>query len=30
MFDESVNPQPYVDLHAPEVMAPIPEVVAPE
>ncbi|GJU25235.1 retrovirus-related pol polyprotein from transposon TNT 1-94 [Tanacetum coccineum] len=30
MFDESLNPQPYVDLHAPEVMAPIPEVVAHE
>ncbi|GJU17001.1 retrovirus-related pol polyprotein from transposon TNT 1-94 [Tanacetum coccineum] len=30
MFDESLNPQPYVDLHAPEVIAPIPEVVAPE
>ncbi|GJR27619.1 putative ribonuclease H-like domain-containing protein [Tanacetum coccineum] len=30
MFDESLNPQPYVDLHAPEVIAPIPEAVAPE
>ncbi|GJV80166.1 retrovirus-related pol polyprotein from transposon TNT 1-94 [Tanacetum coccineum] len=30
MFDESLNPQPYVDLHAPEVIATIPEVVAPE
>ncbi|GJV36730.1 hypothetical protein Tco_1409207 [Tanacetum coccineum] len=30
MFDESLNPQPYVDLQAPEVIAPIPEVVAPE
>ncbi|GJV14797.1 retrovirus-related pol polyprotein from transposon TNT 1-94 [Tanacetum coccineum] len=28
MFDESLNPQPYVDLQAPEVIAPIPEVVA--
>ncbi|GJT44329.1 retrovirus-related pol polyprotein from transposon TNT 1-94 [Tanacetum coccineum] len=30
MFDESLNPAPYVDLQAPEVIAPIPEVVAPE
>ncbi|GJR69104.1 retrovirus-related pol polyprotein from transposon TNT 1-94 [Tanacetum coccineum] len=30
MFDESLNPPPYVDLQAPEVTAPIPEVVAPE
>ncbi|GKC42516.1 retrovirus-related pol polyprotein from transposon TNT 1-94, partial [Tanacetum coccineum] len=30
MFDESLNPQPYVDIQAPEVIAPIPEVVAPE
>ncbi|GJS93131.1 hypothetical protein Tco_0800099 [Tanacetum coccineum] len=30
MFDESLNPPPYVDLQAPEVFAPIPEVVAPE
>ncbi|GJX17496.1 putative ribonuclease H-like domain-containing protein [Tanacetum coccineum] len=30
MFDESLNPQPYVDLQAPEVIAPIPEVVAHE
>ncbi|GKF01500.1 hypothetical protein Tco_0028423 [Tanacetum coccineum] len=30
MFDKSVNPPPYVDLQAPEVIAPIPEVVAPE
>ncbi|GJT72520.1 putative ribonuclease H-like domain-containing protein [Tanacetum coccineum] len=30
MFDESLNPPPYVDLHAPEVIAPIPEVVAHE
>ncbi|GJX32797.1 hypothetical protein Tco_0242652 [Tanacetum coccineum] len=30
MFDESLNPQPYVDLHAPEVIATIPKVVAPE
>ncbi|GJY74092.1 retrovirus-related pol polyprotein from transposon TNT 1-94 [Tanacetum coccineum] len=29
MFDESLNPPPYVDLQAPEVIAPIPEVVAP-
>ncbi|GJW45082.1 hypothetical protein Tco_0073881 [Tanacetum coccineum] len=29
MFDESLNPLPYVDLQAPEVIAPIPEVVAP-
>ncbi|GJR94584.1 retrovirus-related pol polyprotein from transposon TNT 1-94 [Tanacetum coccineum] len=28
MFDESLNPQSYVDLQAPEVIAPIPEVVA--
>ncbi|GJY06671.1 hypothetical protein Tco_0373725 [Tanacetum coccineum] len=30
MFDESLNPPPYVDLQALEVIAPIPEVVAPE
>ncbi|GKD03551.1 retrovirus-related pol polyprotein from transposon TNT 1-94, partial [Tanacetum coccineum] len=30
MFDESLNPPHYVDLQAPEVNAPIPEVVAPE
>ncbi|GJT68566.1 retrovirus-related pol polyprotein from transposon TNT 1-94 [Tanacetum coccineum] len=30
MFDESLNPPPYVDLQASEVIAPIPEVVAPE
>ncbi|GJR00380.1 retrovirus-related pol polyprotein from transposon TNT 1-94 [Tanacetum coccineum] len=30
MFDESLNPPPYVDLQAPEVTAPIPEVVTPE
>ncbi|GJZ01510.1 integrase, catalytic region, zinc finger, CCHC-type containing protein [Tanacetum coccineum] len=30
MFDESLNPQPYVDLQAPEVIAPIHEVVARE
>ncbi|GJT52474.1 retrovirus-related pol polyprotein from transposon TNT 1-94 [Tanacetum coccineum] len=30
MFDELLNPPPYVDLQAPEVIAPIPEVVAPE
>ncbi|GJV24075.1 retrovirus-related pol polyprotein from transposon TNT 1-94 [Tanacetum coccineum] len=30
MFDESLNPLPYVDLQAPEVIAPIPEVVAHE
>ncbi|GKF68700.1 hypothetical protein Tco_0198379, partial [Tanacetum coccineum] len=30
MFDESLNPPPYFDLQAPEVIAPIPEVVAPE
>ncbi|GJV63367.1 putative ribonuclease H-like domain-containing protein [Tanacetum coccineum] len=30
MFDESLNPQPYVDLQAPEVIAPIPEGVAHE
>ncbi|GJS44624.1 retrovirus-related pol polyprotein from transposon TNT 1-94 [Tanacetum coccineum] len=29
MFDESLNPPPYVDLQSPEVIAPIPEVVAP-
>ncbi|GJR50943.1 hypothetical protein Tco_1401464 [Tanacetum coccineum] len=29
MFDESLNPPPYVDLQAPEVTAPIPKVVAP-
>ncbi|GJU89976.1 hypothetical protein Tco_1302399 [Tanacetum coccineum] len=29
MFDESLNPPPYVDLQAPEVIAIIPEVVAP-
>ncbi|GJS62063.1 retrovirus-related pol polyprotein from transposon TNT 1-94 [Tanacetum coccineum] len=29
MFDESLNPPPYVDLQAPEVIALIPEVVAP-
>ncbi|GJS67519.1 hypothetical protein Tco_0682083 [Tanacetum coccineum] len=29
MFDESLNPPPYVDLQAPKVIAPIPEVVAP-
>ncbi|GJZ28017.1 retrovirus-related pol polyprotein from transposon TNT 1-94, partial [Tanacetum coccineum] len=28
MFDETLNPPPYVDLQAPEVIAPIPEVVA--
>ncbi|GJR45690.1 hypothetical protein Tco_1313793 [Tanacetum coccineum] len=28
MFDESLNPPPYVDLHAPKVIALIPEVVA--
>ncbi|GJR50945.1 hypothetical protein Tco_1401466 [Tanacetum coccineum] len=27
MFDELLNPPPYVDLQAPEVIAPIPEVV---
>ncbi|GKG20281.1 hypothetical protein Tco_0380082, partial [Tanacetum coccineum] len=27
---ESLNPQPYVDLQAPEVIAPIPKVVAHE
>ncbi|GJV03702.1 hypothetical protein Tco_1337271 [Tanacetum coccineum] len=27
MFDESLNPQPYVDLQVPKVIAPIPEVV---
>ncbi|GJY45277.1 hypothetical protein Tco_0434340 [Tanacetum coccineum] len=30
MFDKSLNPPPYVDLQAPEVIAPIPEVVSPE
>ncbi|GKG17490.1 hypothetical protein Tco_0362447, partial [Tanacetum coccineum] len=30
MFDESLNPLTYVDLQAPEVIAPIPEAVAPE
>ncbi|GKF83362.1 hypothetical protein Tco_0245018 [Tanacetum coccineum] len=30
MFDESLNPLPYVDLQAPEVIAPIPAVVAPK
>ncbi|GJS32822.1 putative reverse transcriptase domain-containing protein [Tanacetum coccineum] len=30
MFDESLNPPTNVDLHAPEVIAPIPEAVAPE
>ncbi|GJX02460.1 retrovirus-related pol polyprotein from transposon TNT 1-94 [Tanacetum coccineum] len=30
MFDESLNPPTYVDLQAPEVIAPIPEAVAPE
>ncbi|GJV53978.1 retrovirus-related pol polyprotein from transposon TNT 1-94 [Tanacetum coccineum] len=30
MFDESLNPPPYVNLQAPEVVAPIHEVVAPE
>ncbi|GKG55453.1 hypothetical protein Tco_0572093, partial [Tanacetum coccineum] len=30
MFDESLNPPPYVDLQAPEVFPPIPEAVAPE
>ncbi|GJZ70768.1 putative ribonuclease H-like domain-containing protein, partial [Tanacetum coccineum] len=30
MFDEPLNPRPYVDLQAPEVIAPIPEAVAPE
>ncbi|GJS27015.1 retrovirus-related pol polyprotein from transposon TNT 1-94 [Tanacetum coccineum] len=30
MFDESLNPPPYVDFHAPEVIAPILEVVTPE
>ncbi|GJZ03416.1 retrovirus-related pol polyprotein from transposon TNT 1-94 [Tanacetum coccineum] len=30
MFDESLNPPPYVDLQAPEVIAHIPELVAPE
>ncbi|GJW98663.1 hypothetical protein Tco_0180471, partial [Tanacetum coccineum] len=29
MFDASLNPLSYVDLKAPEVIAPIPEVVAP-
>ncbi|GKC92892.1 hypothetical protein Tco_1158334, partial [Tanacetum coccineum] len=30
MFDESLNSQPYVELQAPEVIAPIHEVVAHE
>ncbi|GKF51233.1 retrovirus-related pol polyprotein from transposon TNT 1-94 [Tanacetum coccineum] len=30
MFDESLNPPPYVNLQAPEVIAPIPEAAAPE
>ncbi|GKA98767.1 retrovirus-related pol polyprotein from transposon TNT 1-94 [Tanacetum coccineum] len=30
LFDESLKPPPYVNLQAPEVIAPIPEVVAPE
>ncbi|GKE30205.1 putative reverse transcriptase domain-containing protein, partial [Tanacetum coccineum] len=30
LFDESLSPPPNVDLHAPEVIAPIPEAVAPE
>ncbi|GJS14324.1 retrovirus-related pol polyprotein from transposon TNT 1-94 [Tanacetum coccineum] len=30
MFDESLNPSPYVDLQAPKVIAPIPKVVAHE
>ncbi|GJX13827.1 retrovirus-related pol polyprotein from transposon TNT 1-94 [Tanacetum coccineum] len=30
MFDESLNPSVNVDIHAPEVIAPIPEAVAPE
>ncbi|GKG30008.1 hypothetical protein Tco_0419906 [Tanacetum coccineum] len=30
MFDESLNSPPYVDLQAPEVIAPIPEAVTPE
>ncbi|GKF42903.1 hypothetical protein Tco_0126245 [Tanacetum coccineum] len=30
MFDESLNPSLNVDIHAPEVIAPIPEAVAPE
>ncbi|GJX31341.1 hypothetical protein Tco_0241196 [Tanacetum coccineum] len=30
MFDGSLNPPPYVNLQTPEVIAPIPEVVAPE
>ncbi|GJZ80714.1 hypothetical protein Tco_0645708 [Tanacetum coccineum] len=30
MFDESLNPPTNVDLQAPEVIAPIPEAVAPE
>ncbi|GKC96462.1 retrovirus-related pol polyprotein from transposon TNT 1-94, partial [Tanacetum coccineum] len=29
MFDESLNPQPYADLQAPEVIALIPEAVSP-
>ncbi|GKG03328.1 hypothetical protein Tco_0310964, partial [Tanacetum coccineum] len=30
MFDESLNPSTNVDLQAPEVIAPIPEAIAPE
>ncbi|GJS84917.1 retrovirus-related pol polyprotein from transposon TNT 1-94 [Tanacetum coccineum] len=30
MFDETLNPPPYVDLQAPKVIAPIPEVVVHE
>ncbi|GJV68415.1 retrovirus-related pol polyprotein from transposon TNT 1-94 [Tanacetum coccineum] len=30
MFDKSLNPPTYVDLQAPEVIAPIPKAVAPE
>ncbi|GKD32817.1 hypothetical protein Tco_1248326, partial [Tanacetum coccineum] len=30
MFDKSLNPPPYVDLQAPEVIAPIPKVVTHE
>ncbi|GJW13026.1 retrovirus-related pol polyprotein from transposon TNT 1-94 [Tanacetum coccineum] len=30
MFDESLNPQPNVGIHAPDVIAPIPEAVAPD
>ncbi|GJV88442.1 retrovirus-related pol polyprotein from transposon TNT 1-94, partial [Tanacetum coccineum] len=30
MFDESLNPLTYVDLQAPEVIAPIPKLIAPE